>query len=355
MREFIYRIMTDQAQGVFSKLVGFFLQISSYVYSFILFIRSILYRFNICKRYQLSPPVISVGNMTLGGVGKTPIIQFLAESLRDKNFKPVILTRGYMPPVTGGEIPSSDEFAMLKEELRDIPILKGPDRYRNALQYLKNHQVDIFLLDDGFQHWTLTRNLDIVVINTTNPWGNGFLLPRGILRESWHALKRADIVILTKIDIGSNKVHEIKSKLDIVNPRALILESIHQPEYFVEIRSGKKFNVEIVKNKGIVLISSIGDPKSFEQTLINLQANIKKNFQFMDHFHYSNQNIGDIVRFCQQYDIHTIVTTHKDAVKLRPLMKQFDENIEVLYLKIHIQINAGEEEFFERIFALLHR
>ncbi|MCK5081928.1 MAG: tetraacyldisaccharide 4'-kinase, partial [Candidatus Omnitrophica bacterium] len=212
---------------------------------------------------------------------------------------------------------------------------------------------DVFLLDDGFQHWRLLRDIDIVAIDAMNPWGNGHLLPRGILRESKTALSRAHIFVLTKIDLGNERLVEIKSDLHAVNPKALIVEAIHKPVLFWELHSKTEFDLVTIRGQKVATVCSIGSPNSFIKTLVELEANIDEHFAFMDHHVYCAVDVERIVELCQKQGIATIVTTEKDAVKLGPFMSMFPDYISVLVLKIEISIVSGEDVFLERIYHIL--
>jgi tetraacyldisaccharide 4'-kinase len=340
-----------------------FLWVLSCLYHVMVRLNLFLYQSGILKQHQLEKPVISIGNVTVGGVGKTPLVEYIAQVLKEQNLKPVILTRGYMPLNSKGlrdqgnpeKENRSDEAKMLKGSLREIPVLVGPDRAQNARKFLNTSRADAFLLDDGFQHWRLFRDMDIVAIDATRPWGNGHLIPRGILREPLSSLARAGLFVLTKTDLGRANVEQIKSTIKSINPDKIIVETIHDPVALVNMRSQRIYELSFVKRKRITSFCSIGDPKSFENTLKNLDAKLVKNFTFMDHHVYNKNDIRTIVQFCQKQGIHTIVTTQKDAVKLNGLLRVFDEHLPVMYLKIKISIVNGRDEFVERIHHILLR
>lgn len=229
MKRFIYLVATDQIKGGAVLAVKPMLWVLSRIYLALIVLRKIFYKIGIFRCHRLSVPVISVGNLTMGGVGKTPLVEFIAQTLKKKEIRPVILMRGYMQGDTSGRSQNSDEATMLRSILADIPVLIGADRVKNAKEFIKKNKADVFLLDDGFQHWRLSRDIDIVAIDTTDPWGNGDVLPRGILREPRTALGRADIFVLTKTDLAAKQLETLKTELRAIHPKALIVETVHKP------------------------------------------------------------------------------------------------------------------------------
>ena len=352
MRRFLYLVMTDQTEGGLVPVVKGVLWVLSRVYRSLLAVRGTFYKTGLLKCHQLSRPVISVGNLTVGGVGKTPMVSFIARAVKERGSRPVILTRGYMAKKASGQDQKSDEAAMLRADL-NIPVLIGADRVKSAKMFLKEGAVDVFLLDDGFQHWRLSRNIDIVAIDATNPWGNGHLLPRGILREPKKALLRAHIFVITKIDLGSEHLAKIKADLNAVNRKAVIVETVHKPVLFSDVRSKEELDLALVRGKKICTVCSIGSPNSFIKTLVELETDIDGHFAFMDHHTYCAKDIEGVVKLCQEQGITTVVTTEKDAVKLGAFMDMFPDDIRVLALRIKISIVSGEAAFLERIYHIL--
>ena len=349
MKRFLYLIATDQLKGGLASIVGPFLQILSYVYHFVTTLKRSLYDIGLYKKHHLPCPVISVGNLTVGGTGKTPLIVFLVETLQSRDVDIAILTRGYMQ----GRSEKSDEVAMLQGRFPDVPILVGANRVRNAQAYLINNKADAFLLDDGLQHQRLFRDLEIIVIDTTNPWGNGYLLPRGILRESKSALRGAQIFVLTRTDLGRDNVRAVYDVLSSINPKALTVETIHKPVSLIDNRSLAIVDLGVISQKKVCVISSIGNPGSFVQTLTGLEANIGAHFEFMDHHIYTRQDIDRIDQTCRDQGIATIVTTEKDAVKLQGFWNVFQYDTQLLSLRIQIMFTEGGEQFLERISHIL--
>ncbi len=351
MKNFFYRVATDQIDSWPIKILKIVLWVLSCIYGCGVAIVKLLYRMEILKQQRLPKPVISIGNITLGGVGKTPLIEYVALALRAQGFRSVILTRGYMAKNT----PVSDEAEMLRKSLRSIPVLAGKDRFKNAQEFLVNNSTDIFLLDDGFQHWRLFRDMDIAVIDATDPWGNRHLIPRGILREPLNALKRADIFVLTKTDLARSSVVVIRDQFKSIVGSKLVVEAIHEPTVLIDLKTHQTSDVSSVSGQRVCLVCSIGNPKSFEDTLIGLGASIQEHFAFLDHYVYTEEDIKEILRYCKGHQIKMIVTTQKDAAKLGEFLSLIEEGISLVSLQINIVLVKEKEAFLERINHLLHR
>ncbi len=346
MKMYLYNIMTDRLNTPIAKILKGVLYFFSILYGGI--VRGIVfsYKIRLLRCCRLNTPVISIGNITLGGAGKTPLVEYVVRFLQEKGLKPAVLIRGYMADEYNG----SDEAKLLESSLPGAAILVGANRAKCAQDFLARNSADVFVLDDGFQHWRIRRDLDIVAINTTNPFGSQQLIPRGILREPLSSLKRADIFILTKTEIDSYIVELTKSKLKIINPHALLVKAIHQPFCLVALKNPKAvFDLTSLNGKAVCSFCSIGDPDSFVKTLSFLNAEVKHNFAFLDHHRYQRVDIEKIVDFCRRQQIATVITTQKDAVKLQPFWELFADSLTVLVLKIKIEIIEGKEDFLNKI------
>ena len=350
MKKFIYSVIIENRKGFFSEILKFVLWLLSCLYGLGVQIRTFLYKTKILRSHHFNQPVISVGNLTAGGTGKTPLIIMIAQWLRERQKKVVILTRGYMD---GNLAQESDEAAMLQSRLPSIPVLVGPNRIRNAQEFLKNNSADLFLLDDGFQHLQVSRDLNILTIDSINPWGYGYLLPRGLLREPLSALKRADVFVLTKTNSPQAKTEELRQFLQSLKPTSLIVETVHDPVALVNVQSETVSDLLTIRNKSVCAFCSIGDPLYFEWTLRNLGARVVKTFSFIDHHVYSQKDIEEIIKFCDTQGIKMLVTTHKDAVKLKPFLNLFQEKCPVFYLEVQLKVIQGQELLLDRIHRLL--
>ena len=236
-----------------------------------------------------------------------------------------------------------------------MDIVVGANRFKMAEDFFKNNKADVFLLDDGFQHQSLWRDLDVVVIDATNPWGNGHLIPRGILREPLSALRRANLLILSKTDTGRDHLPVIKNCLNRKIIHQPIIETIHEPTALVNLKTQTLRDLSFLSEKKICSFCSIGNPDSFEVTLVNLGACLDKNFAFLDHHVYTREDIEGIIRYARENDVDIVVTTQKDAVKLNPFLSLFEGKCTVLSLNIQLTVVRGKDELLDGIHRLLLR
>ncbi len=311
------------------------------------------YKTGFLPRCGLDRPVISVGNLTWGGAGKTPLVILIAEFLITKGLKPAVLMRGYKGKDHSGEI-FNDEAILLKEALGDVPIIVGKNRFQSAHEALKKTAIDVFILDDGFQHRQLKRDCDVVVVNATNPWGNGYLIPRGNLREPLQSLARADMFVITKSDMGQDRMPAIQKELEKFKKGPLI-ETIHQPVLLQDLNTLAEYELTAIRGKSIGALCGIGDPGSFTATLDILGGQLRKVFSFEDHHWYRKDELRKIISDCCKDKIAFLITTAKDAAKLREYRELFSAGPQCLVLKMKIQITKGSDEFYNRVAAVLQR
>ncbi len=347
MRQYLYNLITDKENGFGSCMIKAFLFILSVVYGpivriLVFFCRKNLRRIN-CK-------VISVGNITLGGTGKTSLVELTARFLKERGHKVAILSRGYSRTKAPDSI--GDEPHMLQMKLKDIPIIVDPDRIRGAQRAIKGHGVDTVILDDGFQQWRINKDLEIVVIDSLNPFGNGYILPRGILREPFVSLKRADMFLLSKTNLDGN-TQQIKALLNKFNPQAQIIESVHRPLGFYDIEKPEELlAADILKGETAALFSGIGDPGSFEKLITGLGIKTGLAFRFPDHHNYSKIDLDKIVKDSKERNINTIITTEKDAARLCAQRRAHSAG-RILFLRIELAIKDNDKErFFNRLLTL---
>ncbi len=337
--------MTDQRDGFFAAIMKSFLSIVSFFYDIAVRIT----RFIATLKAQALPcKVISVGNLTMGGTGKTPAACMLAKRLKGAGRRPTVLIRGY----------GDDEWRMLKELLGDIPVIVGRDRLASGKTALSKFNADTIILDDGFQHWRLRRDLDIVLVDSTNPFGNGRLFPRGLLRECTEALRRADMVMLTKTDMARKDLKGVKDKLKKIAPDIPVLESVHKPLGFYLLMSKERLGLDIAKGRRICALSSIENTGYFEHTLKTLGADVAAGFHYPDHYNYKDADLKFVTDECKKQNIDTIVTTEKDAVKLRWTMddgRWTKNGIRVLVLQVELKVTGEEEALDRRLHSLYSR
>ena len=285
--------------------------------------------------------VISVGNLTWGGTGKTPLVAKIARDLSEFGKKVVILTRGY----------GKDEVAELKKRLPQVPVIVGRDRIRTAREAVKKHGAEVLILDDGFQHIRLHRDLDILTINSTSPFGPGGLIPAGTLREPIEHLSRADLFILTKSDIGAKNVHWISQKIQELKPGAVIFEAVHKPLHFWDPVKDALIPLNELRHKKVATLSGLADPHSFEKTVENLGIVILFAGRFDDHHEYSKNEINDFLKRCHAVGATEVVTTRKDFERLgvffRKALPENWKRFNFRVLEIEFQL-SDEEDLLRR-------
>lgn len=347
LRGYFYSLAVDKEKGLGADILHIFLLILSFVYGrglrFLVFFHS----FRACR---LSCKVVSVGNITLGGTGKTPLVELIARYLKQRGHKVAILTRGYKikMPVRCEKI--GDEPRMLSKNLGDIPVIVDANRARGAGKAIREYKADAVILDDGFQQWKIKKDLEIVAIDAVNPFGNRHILPRGILREPLSSLKRADCFVLTKTDF-SPKIQALKSSLSLINPRAQIVESVHSPVGFYQLsQPDALLGADTLSGKTVTLMCGIADPDSFEGTLKRLSVNIGLSFRFPDHYPYQERDIEEIFGKSRERNIEIVVTTEKDASRIPRLA--LSEGPRIFVLKIQLRITSDEKEFINRILRI---
>ncbi len=334
--------MTDKRAGAVFIPFKAALYLLSLIYGLVIFTRSLFYKFGIFKAAKVPIKIISVGNLTLGGTGKTPFVIMLARILKEELAREAsVLIRGY----------GWDEQALLKKSLVEVPILVGEDRVRAAGRAIKLYGSDTAVLDDGFQYWELERDLNIVLVDSRNPFGNGQLFPRGILREPKGAMKRADIVVFTKVNKYIFNPETLKGELKSINDKIDFVEAVHRPKYLYDGRARKAYDLSFAKGKRVMLISSIGDPLYFEETLKEMGSNIVEHIIFGDHHNYREADQVRIMKRCSERSFDLMITTEKDAVKLNRMSISFG-NYTLMTLAVEMEITCGREILIDRLHRL---
>jgi len=317
------------------------------------------------KPKKLKAKVISIGNITLGGTGKTPLVIYLVQKLKQRNLRVAILTRGYKRKkkeltelveenknrISWTEV--GDEPYLLASRLYDVPVMVSKERGISGVYAEKKYQAEVLVLDDGFQHWRLSRDLDIVVIDATNPFGNSRLFPAGILREPLSSLKRADIFVLNKADQIANKQNLIRV-LRASNQDAPIIESVYKVNSVekmfdpssVDDRSPFWAEGKKLQDRKVLAFSGIGNPFSFEKSLKLLNLEVLRHRKFPDHFFYQKKDILSLEKEAFKLGADFMITTEKDSVRI-PMMSEL--KIPIYVFKIDLMITKGEEIFLEKI------
>jgi len=319
----------------------FALWLCSLIYGIIVKLLSTGYEKRFFIPYKADPKVISIGNITVGGTGKTQAAITMAKMLESMGKRAAILIRGY----------GADEYKMLQEELKDTPILVGPDRIANSKRAFYDFGVDTVILDDGFQHHKIYRDMDMVLVDATNPFGNHELIPRGILREPITALKRADIIVINKADSRSARLDEAHEAINRFGKPDCVLEAVYKPVELYDIATGKGRGLNIIEKKKVCLVSSIANPGYFRQNVAGLGAEaIESEFEFMDHYNYKREDFFKIEKECRLFGVDFIVVTKKDAVKIKRLLSMSNWlDIPMLVLEVDFVITKNEKVLHDRL------
>ncbi len=355
-------IAEGQKRGLLASLLRGALAVLSLVYCLLIQSVLFLYRLRVLRKRKLPARVISVGNITVGGTGKTPLVEMLASELGKRGCKVAILSRGYgrrVNPAAGKRMPrmvnrvavvsdgktllmdameAGDEPYLLARNLPQVAVLVGKDRRLTGNYALNKLRVDTIILDDGYQYWPLKKDLNIVIIDSTNPFGTGHLLPRGRLREPLGSLKRADLFFLTRVD-QVDAVEGLMERLGRLNPQAKVLKSVHQADHLIDLRTGERTELTILKGKKVLPLSSIGNPESFERTLNDLGALLVDSVRFPDHHLYQPGELKGVEEEAIRKGAELIITTEKDAVRL-PLK---ESGFPYLFLVVKLKITQGRE------------
>jgi tetraacyldisaccharide 4'-kinase len=354
MREYLYSLATDKKKGFIAGIFKIFLFTLSLIFGIVVRVLSFICRL---RSYRLNCRVISVGNITLGGTGKTSLVEMLALNLKEQGRNVAVLSRGYKrldarcSMLDARYETMGDEPYMLTRNLGDIPVIVDKDRIRAGKKAIRSNGADAVILDDGFQQWRIKKDLEIVTIDATNPFGNLHLLPRGILREPLSSLKRADIFVLTKVNLNPD-TQDIKEFLKRINPKALIVEAIHNPVGFYRLgdRRDNLLSPAEFKGKKVSLVCGIADPQSFENLISSLGIGIELSLRFPDHHNYTQNDLKEVAHKSQEKNTETIITTEKDAVRFYGL-RITDYGLRVFVLRIKLEI-IQYETFFNRIHSL---
>src|SRR5262245_55177093 len=258
------------------------LRLASFPYGWAVAVRNRLFDWGWKRAQRATVPVVSVGNLTLGGTGKTPCVEYICRFCRQLELRVAVLSRGY-----GGQGGRNDEAMVLEENLPDVPHLQGADRVALAWTAVEELESEVLVLDDGFQHRRLARDLDVVLIDCTNPWGHGYLFPRGLLRESPRALRRASVVVLTRCDQVAPDVRKsIRERVARHAPHVPVAESIHCPEALIGMDQ-ETSPLDILRDRPVAAFCGLGNPGAFRKTLDDLGARLEDFRTFPDHHSYT--------------------------------------------------------------------
>lgn len=347
------------------------LYLLSLLFEGIVRIRKFLYDVRILRDTTLGVQVIAIGNLTVGGTGKTPVVEKFARELTDQDRKVAILSRGYRskpkplgqrilnkiffrgessPPkvVSDGKSllldseQAGDEPFMLASNLKNVVVLVDKDRVKSGRYAIEKYGCDTLLLDDGFQYWKLRgRRQDVVLVDAQQPFGIEALLPRGTLREPHEYLNCASVIFITK---SNGKTKALRERIKSYNDHASIIECVHEPKYFVNVyNDSMRINdLGFLKGKKVAALSGIAQPESFEESLIQLGADLVYTKSFADHHRYTQQEILNVINRSILRGAQVVVTTQKDAVRFPKLDRR---DLDIYYLRVEVKILSGASSF----------
>ena len=338
------------AEPIWRRALGFFLLPLSIPYRLVVSWRRRHWR---GRSIKLEVPVVSVGNLTCGGTGKTPTVEMLSRDLRERGWNPAILSRGYgaAPTTAGEESQGNDECRVLRQNLPEVEHLQGADRVASGREAIQAG-ADVLVLDDGFQHLRLHRDLDLVLLDALRPFDRGRLLPAGLLREPVEALVEADLLAVTRVELVSAERRELL--VAFLGERfpdipLLLLES--KPVCWRDL-AGETLEPGALAGERVYGFCGIGNPSSFQLALEELVDELAGFHSFRDHHPYDSETVAMIAERARQRKVETIVMTQKDAVKLDPSWLEAEPGLRWLFLRIEQSIVSGHEAYDEALGAL---
>lgn len=347
LRETIRKILHEERDAGRISPFLYCLTILSILYTGVIGLRNHLYNSGLLNIKKLGCKVISVGNITVGGTGKTPMVIMLAQLLKEKGYKPVVLSRGYrgkrnqainvvsdgknifMGPTTAG-----DEPLLIAKSLDGVPVVTGAKRCLTGTYAVEHFGADVVILDDAFQHRALYRDVDVVLLDRKRPFGNQSLLPAGTLREPLKALKRSDIVVLTGIE-GLKMELSQRSLVEKHTGHIPVFNGYRRAKNLIKADTGDKYPLDYLYGKKVCAFSGIAEPEYFETIIASLSGHAAEFIPFPDHHAYSTEDIEKINDISQECSAQLILTTEKDAIKLIDF-EDFCQNIYVLCIEMTV-------------------
>lgn len=326
-------------------------------------VRRALYEWRILTSRKLGAKVISIGNLTTGGTGKTPAVLLAAQTLRKRNHPVAIVSRGYGRKVKDGEVVAllddkapdwticGDEPWMMHHALQGqgVPVLVCADKAKAGHEAVTYYHSKLVIVDDGFQHLRLKRDLDVVLVNARDPFGGGHLLPLGNLREPAPVLSRADLIVITHADrVGPEALAALKSRLTALAPKTPVIESAHKPDFLLDVKTEERHKLSALEGRSIVSLCGLGDPGAFEEQLQALGAKIAQRWRYPDHHPYKIRELRSIEKLRGH---KPLVTTFKDFTRL-PRGWQEELSGEVFVLAIKLDIMKGRNIWIDTLLSL---
>lgn len=341
-----HALVSGQRRGIGPSLARGGLRLAELPYTAAMRLRNWRYDTGKSRTHRVGVPVISVGNLTLGGTGKTPMVAWLARWLRGQGVRVTLISRGY----GAGDGGRNDEALELEQQLPDVPHLQNADRVAAAVVAIEEFECQMILLDDGFQHRRLARDLDIVLLDACEPWGYGHVFPRGLLREPVSGLRRAQIVALSRADMKS--ADDRKAIRRIVQrhaPQAIWLEVTHQPRC-LRSAAGLETPLDTYAQQPVAAFCGIGNPRGFRHTLESIGYPVAAFREFPDHHAYTRADIAGLSAWADDAQAAAVICTQKDLVKI--CLEQLGAR-PLLALGIGLGFLSGREALLDQLLPLL--
>jgi tetraacyldisaccharide 4'-kinase len=376
---FVLEVILEQRPGKRAAILRSILFLLSGLFKIAVKARRFLYNVRILRDSTLGVQVIAIGNLTVGGTGKTPVVEKFARELQNEGRTVAILSRGYRskpPPLTqrllnkllfrndttpprvvsdGKSLlldseTAGDEPYMLASNLKDVVVLVDKDRVKSGRYAIEKFGCDTLLLDDGFQYWKLRgRRMDIVLVDYQQPFGNERLLPRGTLREPPSHLARANTIFITKSD---GNTAALRQRIAEHNSTASIIECIHHPLYFEDVFTGERKGLELLAGKRVASFSGIAQPESFEQSLVKIGAELVYAKRFADHHRFTQQEVLNAINRSKKRQAAMIITTQKDAVRFPKIDRR---DLPIYFMRVEIKILSGAKDFHDCVRQICFR
>ena len=340
------------------NILTFFLRIISFIYGLAIQLRLLAYKIGFLRIKSVPTYVVSIGNITTGGTGKTPFVAMLAEWAGENGFSAAILSRGYKgkrshdylvvsdgKKILASVDDSGDEPYLLAKKLSSVPVLISKKRYRIGYLALRLFHPDLLLLDDGYQHLSLSRDLNILLLDAKRQFGNGSLLPLGPLREPVEHIKRADLIVITKCTVehpGDGLVDFLQQNF----PGKPIFRSGHFPDQVLFPLADKVYPPGILSGKNVVAFAGLANPEDFLEMVKGLGAHVIHFKAFSDHHPFSENDIEELASWKRRSDIDFLLTTEKDWVRIDG---KISVDLDIAILTIKIELIYGRETFFDII------
>ncbi|MBI4565477.1 MAG: tetraacyldisaccharide 4'-kinase [Planctomycetes bacterium] len=342
MRNYLLDVIHGRRWGVKAAAVRAALSAGSIAYETLHELHRLAYRLGLARSVRLPVPVVSVGNLTAGGTGKTPLVDYLARKLAGRRLRVAVLARGYGRRPNGGD----DEYMLESLGLPNVARFAAADRAAAARRAIEEFAADVLLLDDGFQHYRIRRDLEVVTVDATNPFSNGRLLPRGLLRDRPSALQRAGVVVMTRVDQAPEpELKLLRERIAKISGARPIVEAVHRPTAVRLVWNEREAPVEWVRARRLFAFCGLGNPEAFRRTLESCGARIVKFRAFPDHYFYRPLDLLKIEAEAQEFMAEGLITSEKDACKLDPAAL----HLPLASLRVEMELVRGEE----RLDALL--